>query len=55
MQDIYNGKMYTVVIKQYGKNRTMQTYSTSLDDAIKKVCRAGYRVDKIKTKEMQQC
>ena len=53
MEDIYNGRMYSVVIKQYGKNRTMQTYAECLDDAIQKVKRAGFRVDRQKTKEIQ--
>lgn len=48
------GKMYTVVVHGYRKERTVQTYATSLDEAIQKVQRARFKVDKVKTTELNK-
>ena len=48
------GKMYTVVVYGYRKERTVQTYATSLDEAIQKAQRARFKVDKVKTTELNK-
>ena len=48
------GKMYTVIVYGYRKERTVQTYATSLDEAIQKVQRARFKVDKVKTTELNK-
>ena len=47
-----DGKMYTVIIYGYRKERTVQTYATSLDEAIQKVQRARFKVNRAKTLEI---
>lgn len=48
------GKMYTVVVYGYRKERTVQTYAISLDEAIQKVQRARFKVNKVKTMELNK-
>lgn len=43
--------MYKVVIKQYGKNRTVRVWAETLTDAIEKVGKTFY-VDEKETRRM---
>ena len=49
-----SGRMYTIIIYKYGKENTVETYATSIDEAIQKVQRAKLKVNKAKTLDLNK-
>lgn len=44
--------MYKIVVVKFGKERIVEAYGEDLNEAIQKVKRADFRVNEVKTKEI---